>query len=214
MIKIVLPKGRLLKDVVSVFESLGIPMSEVEKSRKLYFEYPSHGFYFVIAKPFDVITYVKEGVVDAGIVGNDVIEEMGADLYEPIDLGIGKCKMVVAQRRDFVVDSEILVLKVATKYPRITERHYGKKGIPLEVIPMYGSVELAAVCGLAHQIVDLVETGRTLKENNLVEVEKIMDVSARLVVNRSSYKLKAGRINEFLNSLRKVLIDKGMLGKS
>ncbi len=204
-LKIAIPKGRLLKDTISLFLKIGLDISNVEHSRKLVFNYPEYGITVLIVKPFDVVTYVKEGVADLGVAGSDVIEEMGEDLYQPLDLGYGKCRLVVAQREDFVMDTEQLFLKVATKYPRIAEKHYSKKGIPLEIVKLYGNVELAAICGLAHQIVDLVETGRTLRENRLVEVENIMDVSARLIVNRSSFNVKHPRVVELIDRIADVI---------
>ncbi|MGB9667413.1 MAG: ATP phosphoribosyltransferase [Thermosulfidibacteraceae bacterium] len=206
-IKVAIPKGRLLKDVVKLFSSIGIDITDTEHSRRLVFHYPKYDISLFLVKPFDVVTYVKEGVADIGIAGDDVIEEIGGNIYEPLDLGFGKCRLVVAQREDFVMEKDILMLKVATKYPRITEKHYSKKGIPLDIIKLYGSVELAATCGLAHQIVDLVETGRTLKENRLIEVEKIMDVSAKLIVNRSSYNVKYSPINDLISKISSVLED-------
>lgn len=183
MIRIALPKGRLLKYSMQLFDKMGFDLSLIEREkRKLLFSFPEYGIEAMIVKPMDVPVYVEYGVADLGIAGKDVILEERSDVYEPLDLGFGYCRMVVAQPKGIKLPPYGLGLKVATKYPRIAEKHYGKKGIPVEIIQLYGSVELAPLVGLAHQIVDLVETGTTLRENNLEEVETVFEVTARLIV--------------------------------
>ena len=206
MLRIALPKGRLLDNTMSLFEKLNMDLSLIKREkRKLKFAFPQYGLEVMIVKPMDVPTYVEYGVADLGVAGKDVIIEHKADVYEPLDLGFGYCRMVVAQPKDFTLPKYMMGLKVATKYPKIAERHYGKKGIPVEIIQLYGSVELAPLVGLAHQIVDLVETGTTLRENNLVEVETIFEVTARLIVNRSSMRVKHNKIKNLIEKIASVL---------
>ncbi len=206
MLKIALPKGRLLDSTIDLFARAGWDISVVKREkRKLMFHLPQYDLELMVVKPLDVTTYVEYGVADVGIAGKDVIIENAADVYEPLDLGFGRCRMVVAQPRNALLPQYGIGLKVATKYPRITERHFGKKGMPVEIIHLYGSVELAPLTGLAHQIVDLVETGTTLRENNLVEVETILEVTARLIVNRSSMRVKYAAIKDLLKRISSVL---------
>ena len=200
MLKIALPKGRLLKHSIKLFKKMGFDLSRMlEEDRKLLFEFPQYEIETMVVKPMDVPTYVEHGVADVGIAGKDVILESGAEVYEPLDLKFGYCRMVVAQPRDAKLPPYGIGIKVATKYPRIAERHFGKKGIPVEIVHLYGSVELAPITGLAHQIVDLVETGTTLRENNLVEIETILEVTARLIVNRSSMRVKHRKVKDFID---------------
>ncbi len=206
MLRLALAKGRLLEESLKLFGRVGVDLSVIRREkRRLKFSFPQYGLEVMIVKPMDVTTYVEYGVADVGVAGKDVIVETRADVYEPLDLGFGYCRMVVAQPQDASLPRYGLGLKVATKYPRIAERHYGKKGIPVDIIHLYGSVELAPIVGLAHQIVDLVETGTTLRENRLVEVETIMEVTARLIVNRSSMRVKHGEIKSFIDSVESAL---------
>ncbi len=206
MLKIALAKGRLLDHTIELFKGAGFDISAVKREkRKLKFVFEELGLEAMIVKPMDVTTYVEYGVADVGIAGKDVIVENRADVYEPLDLGFGYCRMVVAQPKDLELPPFGVGLKVATKYPRIAERFYGKRGIPVEIIHLYGSVELAPLVGLAHQIVDLVETGTTLRENGLVEVETIFEVTARLIVNRSSMRVKYQEINRFMDRIEAAL---------
>ena len=206
MLKIALAKGRLLDHTIELFKGAGFDISAVKREkRKLKFVFEELGLEAMIVKPMDVTTYVEYGVADVGIAGKDVIVENRADVYEPLDLGFGYCRMVVAQPKDLELPTFGVGLKVATKYPRIAERFYGKRGIPVEIIHLYGSVELAPLVGLAHQIVDLVETGTTLRENGLVEVETIFEVTARLIVNRSSMRVKYQEINRFMDRIEAAL---------
>ena len=197
-----LPKGRLLRNSVEFLAGCGIDASEtLSETRKLIFEWEN--FRFILVKPLDVPTYVYYGTADLGIAGKDVIEEKGFDLYEPLDLGFGECRLSVAEPENIEehYDLERLsYIRVATKYPRITDRYFRSKGIHPEIIVLYGSVELAPLVGLTDRIVDLVQTGTTLRANGLREVDVILRSTARLIVNRASLKTKY--------SLLKPLIDK------
>ncbi len=206
-IRMALPKGRLMEEGVELFSRMGYDLSPMlEESRKLVFSFPRYGFTFYIVRSQDVPTYVEYGAADVGIVGKDVLMEGDYDLYEPLDLGFGYCRMVVAQPMDGGLNLEDRVgLRVATKYPRIARDHYHSKGVAVEVIKLYGSVELAPLTGLAHQIVDLVSTGRTLRENRLEEVETIAEITARLVVNRSSLKTKFSLLDPFIQQMESSL---------
>jgi ATP phosphoribosyltransferase len=169
-------------------------------SRKLTVDDESRRYRLIFVKPSDVPVYVEHGIADCGIVGRDVVLESKADLLLPLDLRIAPCKMVVATTNETsLLDGGML--RVATKYPGIAAAHFGARGIPVEIIQLVGSVELAPVLGLADCIVDLMETGRTLKENGLRVVEEIIDSTARLVVNRASYQLKSEAVAELISSL-------------
>jgi ATP phosphoribosyltransferase len=166
----------------------------------------------LFVKPNDVPTYVEYGVADIGIAGRDTLEEQGRDLYEPVDLGIGACRLVVAEPIDCPTRlRRTTELRVATKYPRLARKHYLSRGIAPEIIPLLGSVELGAVTGLADQIVDLVESGETLRQNRLTEVETIMQVTGRLVVHPASLKLRAAEVSRVIEALRRVV---GVTGKA
>ncbi len=206
-IKIALPKGRLMEEAVRLFSRMGYDLSPMmEESRRLIFPFPQYGLSFLLVRAQDVPTYVEYGAADFGIVGKDILMEGGHDLYEPLDLGFGHCRMVVAQPVGTVLDLETRIgLRVATKYPRIARSHYHSKGVTVEIIKLYGSVELAPLTGLAHQIVDLVSTGRTLRENKLEEVETIAEITARLVVNRSSLKTKIGPVEKLISTMEGAL---------
>jgi ATP phosphoribosyltransferase len=159
-------------------------------------------------RPVDIPTYVEYGAADVGIVGKDVIEEGDRDVYEPLDLKFGRCRLVVAQPGSVRQECSLTdwsYIRVATKFPRITERYYNGKGVPVEIIPLSGSIELAPLVGLCERIVDLVETGRTLAENGLVEVGEIMQVTARLIVNRASQKTKYEQVTDLTARLRQVI---------
>jgi ATP phosphoribosyltransferase len=155
-------------------------------------------------KPADVPVYVEHGIADCGIVGRDILLESNTDLLQPLSLNIGACRIVVAAKNDAPL-SQLGMLRVATKYPRIAARHFGARGVAVDLIELSGSVELAPILGLADCIVDLVETGKTLKENGLLIVEVITDSEARLVVNRASYQLKATAVGQFIKSLDNTL---------
>jgi ATP phosphoribosyltransferase len=174
------------------------------ESRRLIFEHPASGTTIMIVRPSDVPTYVEYGAVDAGIVGADVLMEQAADVYEPLDLGFGFCRLVVAAPKSEIQRDgrHATKLRVATKYPNMTERYFTQKGIPIEIIKLYGSVELAPLVGLADRIVDLVSTGKTLRAHNLVVTDVIAASTARLIVNRASLKLKYRRMNGLIEALR------------
>jgi ATP phosphoribosyltransferase len=158
---------------------------------------------FLIVRPTDVPTYVEYGAADVGVVGKDVLLEQDCDVYEPLDLGFGACRIAVAAFRGQVPRDRLSSkIRVATKYPKITERYFNQRGVPVEIIKLYGSIELAPIVGLADRIVDLVETGNTLKAHGLIEVECIARSTARLIVNRASLKLKHQAVAELLSKLR------------
>jgi len=169
-------------------------------SRRLAVEAEDGDYRFIFVKPADVPVYVEHGIADCGVVGRDVLLETGADVLQPLDLKIGCCRLAVAAKEG-ASGARAGVLHVATKYPRVAAAHFGSRGVPVEIIELSGSVELAPVLGLADCIVDLVETGRTLAENGLAVVETIADSTARLVVNRASYQLKAPAVAALIEAL-------------
>ena len=212
MITVALPKGRTLQATLDRFARAGLsPEEDLAATRKLIVPARGAQARFVLLKDPDVPLYVERGAADLGVCGLDHVLESGADLLVPLDLGFGACRLCLAAPRDSAVargwrsgDSGAekgRSLRVATKYPRLTARAFGRRGIPLDVVRLSGSVELAAVADLADAIVDLVETGRTLEENGLVVLEDLLQVSARLVVNRASYRLK---LEELLPVLERV----------
>ncbi len=193
MLVIALCKGRFLDPSLQALAKAGIRFPEdLATSRKLIFESEDRKFRAVLVKPVDVATYVEYGAADVGIAGRDVIMESRADLLQPLDLNFGHCKIAVAGLKGStsINGSDHPTVRVATKYPRITIDYYNARGIPVEIIPLSGSIELAPLIGLADRIVDLVETGRTLKENGLEILEVIAESSARLLINRAGYQTK------------------------
>lgn len=202
-----LPKGRILEQALPLLSAAGVELRDVlqQAGRKLQLE-TSQGHRVLLVKPTDVPTYVEYGVADLGIAGRDTLEEQGRDLYEPVDLGIAACRLAVAEPAQHPVR---LVrggtLRVATKYPRLAARHYLDKGVAAEIIPLSGSIELGALTGLADQIVDLVESGETLRQNRLKEVETVMQVTARLVVHPASLKLRGSVIAAFIERVREAV---------
>jgi ATP phosphoribosyltransferase len=203
-----LPKGRLFRDAVNLLAKVDVDVAALGEGRRLIFEAPAQGLHFLILRPVDIPTYVEYGAADVGIVGKDVLEEGDRDVYEPLDLKFGLCRLVVAQPRSLPKERALTdgpYIRVATKFPRITERYFSGKGVPVEIIRLSGSVELAPLVGLCERIVDLVETGRTLAENGLIEVEEIMPVTARLIVNRASHKTKFEPVTELIGRLKQVL---------
>ncbi|NCO53455.1 MAG: ATP phosphoribosyltransferase [Deltaproteobacteria bacterium] len=206
-----LPKGRILEDSMELFAHIGITCPEMsEKSRKLVFENPEQKFRFMAVRATDVPTYVEYGCADLGVVGKDTLLEQGKDLYEPVDMKFGYCRLVVAEPKNLQAEDNPLNwsnIRVATKYPHITERYFAQKGIQVELIKLYGSIELAPLVGLSERIVDLVSTGGTLKANGMVEVETIAEVTSRLIVNRASLKTKHQRIGKIIAELEKVVGD-------
>ena len=192
---IALAKGRLADKALKILAQCGIvPDGMDEDSRKLIYTDEAHGIRFLMVKPSDVPTYVDHGVADMGFVGRDTLLEEGLPLYEMLDLKFGVCKMCVAGYPETGRHITASVLRVATKYPEIAKRFYAARGETIEVIKLHGSVELAPMLGLSDVIMDLVESGRTLKENGLVVLEEVCDISARLAVNRVSLKTKAEKI--------------------
>lgn len=198
-----LPKGRILRDTLALLESCGVSCAHVlDDSRRLVFDVP--GFRFLVVRSQDVATYVEHGAADLGVVGKDVLLEQEPEVYEPLDLGFGYCRLVVAEpagagARGGGAWSRV---RVATKYPRLAEVHFRAKGIQVEIIKLYGSIELAPLVGLSEQIVDLVSTGETLRQNGLTEVETILESTCRLVVNRASMKTRTGPISDLIRAFR------------
>ncbi len=201
VITIATPRGRLLSETVELFKRASIDITEVIKdSRRLIFDFEESGLKVLIVRPTDVASYVEYGAADCGIVGKDTLIEQSSNLYEPLDLKIGKCKMVVAAPKNFE-ESDNVSIRVASKYPKITTDFYNKKGMNIEVIKLYGSVELAPIIGLCDAIVDLSATGETLRKNELEVVEVVMDISAKFVVNKVSMKIKSKKIKNLLSKL-------------
>ncbi len=204
MITIAVARGRLLEEAGDLFIKAGYKVNDILKdSRKLIFEFPDQGLKFLIIRPTDIPAYVEYGAADCGIVGKDTLLEEKNDLYEPLDLRIGQCKLVVAGPKGFDFASN-RSLRVATKYPKATYEHFTRLGVGAEIVKLYGSVELAPLVGLSDVIVDLSASGETLKKNNLVEYETITDITARLVVNRVSMKVKSEEIKQLIEKLKKV----------
>jgi ATP phosphoribosyltransferase len=201
MITIALAKGRLQTPSIKVFESLGYEPRDACDSRKLVIE--NHTGRFLLAKPMDVPTYVEYGAADVGIVGQDALRESGCDVYEPVVLGYGNCRLIVAGKPEVQADGWRMLagLRVATKYPRCAQAYFSSHGLSVEIIEVYGSVELAPAVGLADLIVDVVDTGRTLRENGLVELDEIFKSQAALIVNRASHTLKAEEIRRLIEEV-------------
>ena len=202
---IALPKGKLFKPSAELLASLGFGADDLhENSRKLVISNEQAKLRFIITKTSDLPTYVEYGAADIGIIGKDVLVEEKRDVYELLDLGFGKCRMAVAVPRHLQREklSDYAHMRVATKYPVIAEQFFQDQGVQVEVIKLNGSIELAPMVGLSELIVDLVETGRTLKENNLAEIVTVLPASARLIANRVSFKLKFERIRGLADSLK------------
>ena len=205
VVKIALAKGRLEELTVEILQQIGIAFPDLmEGSRKLIFDDTSGRYRIVLVKASDVATYVENGAADIGVVGKDTLMESDADVFEVLDLGFGKCKFSVAGLKHQVINPN-QKLKVASKYPKVAKDFYEKKGIFVETIKLNGSVELAPLIGLSDVIVDIVETGRTLKENGLEVIEDICDISARLIVNKASFKTKTDDIHYLINEMEKAI---------
>lgn len=208
-IAIALPKGRLLADALTLFEATGIHGVEgLTESRRLMCEDATGAYRFLVLRPADIPTYVEYGATDMGVVGKDVLLEQDRDVYEPLDLKFGKCRLVVAQPK--ILENRgrpvgFSSLRVATKYPNLTERYFTDQGVQVEIIRLSGSIELAPLGGLCERIVDLVTTGRTLQENGLEETEQIATSTARLIVNRAALKTKYREIRELIDRLTGVV---------
>ncbi len=209
VLTIALPKGRILKEASKLFMAAGIDITPVmQDDRRLIFEGIADGLRFMVIRSQDVPTYVEYGAADIGIAGKDVLLEQDKDLYEPLDLGIGVCRMMVAEPKELSEadnPKQWTHIRVATKYPNITLRHFLAKGIQVEIIKLYGSIELAPLLGLSERIVDLVQTGETLRKNGLVEVEHIMNITSKLVCNRASLKTKPRLVKSLVDSLGKAV---------
>ena len=203
MINIALPKGRLGEKTYGLLKNAGYPCPSIEETnRKLIFENEEVGVRYFWVKPSDVAIYVERGAADIGIVGKDILLEYSPDVYELLDLGMGKCRMAVAGPKDFR-DPVGATLRVATKFPNIAMNYYGSKCRDIDIINLNGSIEIAPILGLSDVIVDIVETGTTLKENNLEVLETIVPISARLIANVASYKFKNEEINAIRQGLEK-----------
>lgn len=202
MLNVALPKGRLGEKVYDMFEKAGFECPSIkEESRKLIFENEAAGVRYFWVKPSDVAIYVERGAADIGVAGKDILLEYSPDVYELFDLDIGKCRMAVAAPRDFR-DNPQKTLKVATKFSNIAQSYYGSKGRDIDIIHLNGSIEIAPILGLSDVIVDIVETGTTLKENNLEVFETIVPISARLIANKSSFMFKSEQIEKIVNSMK------------
>lgn len=205
-LRIALTKGRLEKDTVGLLEKIGFDCTAIrEKGRKLILPVPDGNLEVVLAKANDVITYVEHGVCDMGVVGKDTIMEMQGKFFELVDIGFGKCKFALATKKGSSFYGGYDVKTVATKYPNITRRFFEAKGMDVEIIKIEGSVELAPLLELADGIVDIVETGTTLKENGLEVIEDVCPISARLIVNMVSMKMRQKEIQNFVELVEKNL---------
>jgi ATP phosphoribosyltransferase len=206
-VTIAIPKGRILEESVALFGKIGIDCTELlGDTRKLIFENPAQKMRYMIVRATDVPTYVEYGCADLGIVGKDTLLEQDKDLYEPLDLKFGYCRMMVAEPAELSRTDDPAGwtnIRIATKYPHVTEKYFSGKGVQVEIIKLYGSIELAPLVGLSERIVDLVSTGETLRQNGLVEVETIAEITTRLIVNRASLKTKHKRITEIIEGLEK-----------
>ena len=202
MLNIALPKGRLGEKAYGIFEKIGCGCPEIrEDSRKLIFENEETGVRYFWAKPSDVAIYVERGAADIGIVGKDILLEYAPDVYELLDLGMGRCRMAVAGPKGRRPDPD-RTLRVATKFSRIAREYYESQGREIDIIHLNGSIEIAPLLDLSDVIVDIVETGSTLRENNLEVYSEIVPISARFIANKAGYKFKSGRIEEITAALR------------
>lgn len=201
MLNVALPKGRLGEKAYAMFDRAGFPCPSIlENSRKLIFENEIQGVRYFWVKPSDVAIYVERGAADVGVVGKDILLEYGPDVYELLDLKMGKCRMAVAAMAAFRDDPQ-KTLRVATKFANIARQHYLSKGRDIDIIHLNGSIEIAPILGLSDVIVDIVETGTTLKENNLNVIDTVVPISARLIANKASYKFKSGQIDPLVRSI-------------
>ena len=202
MINVALPKGRLGEKVYAMFEKAGYECPSIkENNRKLIFENVDTGVRYFWVKPSDVSIYVERGAADIGVAGKDILLEYEPDIYELLDLNIGKCRMAVAARSDFF-DDNLKTLKVATKFENIAKQYYASRGRDIDIIKLNGSIEIAPILGLSDVIVDIVETGTTLKENSLEVFETVAPISARLIANKSSFKFKTREIEKIVEALK------------
>ena len=203
---IALPKGRILEELSPVFKRIDLKIEDEfynDGTRKLEFTTNHKNVSVIRVRSFDVATFVAFGAAQIGVAGNDVLEEFDyPELYSPIDLGIGKCRLSVAELQDLAAHDDPASwsnIRVATKYPNLTKKHFAKRGVQAEIIKLNGAMELAPTLGLCRRIVDLVSSGKTLKENGLVEVEKVLDVSSKLIVNRTAFKTRNSEISNWMD---------------
>ena len=209
MINVALPKGRLGEKVYDMFEKAGFECPSIkEQNRKLIFENEETGVRYFWVKPSDVAIYVERGAADIGVVGEDILLEYEPDVYEMLDLNTGKCRMAVAAKKDYRDDTG-KTLRVATKFANIARKYYTSIGRDIDIIHLNGSIEIAPILDLSDVIVDIVETGTTLRENNLEVYETIVPISARLIANRAAYRFKSEQIEKIYESLKEQVISKG-----
>jgi ATP phosphoribosyltransferase len=205
ILTIALSKGNLLKSTTEMFSTVGLPVEGVdEDSRNMVFSFEEPAVKYIMCRPTDVPTYVEQGAADLGIVGKDVIEEQSRDVFELADLGYGYCRFVVAgpQELQGIQIKGLNYKRAATKFPVVAERFFRSQGLQVEIIKLHGNIELAPIMGLADIIVDIVSTGRTLRENNLVELVNIMESTTRLICNRVSYRTKHGQIQHLIELMQ------------
>ena len=201
MLNIALPKGRLAGEVYRLLSQVGYECAGMEEdNRKLVFENAARDLRYLLVKPSDVAIYVEHGAADIGVVGRDVLLETEPDVYELMDLGFGRCRLAMAAKQGWT-DDVSLPLRVATKYPNVTTRYFASRNRQIEIIKLNGSIELAPLLGLTDVIVDIVETGTTLKENDLVVFDTVVPISARLIANKSGYKFKTQAIERIVREL-------------
>lgn len=206
MLNIALPKGRLGDQVYRLFSGIGYECAAIyEDNRKLVFENPERRVRYLLVKPSDVPIYVEHGAADVGVAGKDVLLEAQPDAYELMDLKIGRCRLCVAAKNGYIENRD-RALRVATKYPRVARDHYASVNREIEIIKLNGSIELAPILGLSDVILDVVESGKTLQENDLSVLETVHPVTARLIANRSSYMFKQDLIREMVGKLREVVV--------
>jgi ATP phosphoribosyltransferase len=204
LLTLALPKGRLLEPALGLLSAMGVRALDAD-TRRLLLTDEAAGLRYIFLKPADIPTYVEYGAADLGIVGKDILLEREPDVYEPVDLGFGFCRLVVAEPRDLWERDDPARwswVRVATKYPVLTERYFSERGIQVEMVRLDGSIELAPLVGLAERIVDLVQTGETLRANGLVEVAEIVTSTARLIVNRAALKTAHARVNALIQAMR------------
>ena len=205
IVNIALPKGRLGEQVYGLFEKAGYDCPDIlSDTRKLFFENKEKGVRFFWVKPSDVAVYVGRGAADLGVAGSDVLLEHQPDVYELLDLGLGVCRMMVAAPKDFR-DNDDITLRVATKFPNIASRYYAGKSRDIDIIELHGSIELAPLLGLSDVIVDIVETGNTLKANGLEPKSEVVRISARLIANKANFKFKTEEIERVTGALAAVI---------
>jgi len=205
-ISIALTKGRLEQETIKILDKANFDPSELkDKGRKLVFKDKTQDIKYFLVKAADSITYVEHGVADLGVVGKDTILESDNNCYEVLDLGFGKCGFIVASLPENDIFKKVGHVKIGSKYPKVAKDYFKKKGMDVEVIKIEGSVELAPILGLCDGIVDIMETGTTLKENGLVVLDRICEISARLIVNKASFKMKQNEIWEFIDRIKEVI---------